>query len=1497
MCKKQAKFILAAIWLLIQSSSVVAQLAASKPILLNSGIIRTNNNTEAWAVDQAKFPVQVLAQFQQLPGEQEQNLLRQHGMLLQQYIPEQAYIAVMSRKIDATILRNAGVIFISGVAAEWKTGTALRNLLPTAHNDVEVNVLFSVDVPEEHVLDLLLSLDADMLANRLRYQHYCNLRIAKDKLPALLHWYGVLYADVYREDAPLNINGKGITGGMVAAAPVAAGGYGLTGSGVTIGVGDNTSGSFHVDLVDRIINFNARGYTNHGVHINGITGGAGIVDPKGEGMATGARLTNHFFSDVLQATPEFSELYNMTVTNNSYSASLGSCQYSGTYDGLSAGLDKLCTDYPTVFQVFAAANDGHFDCPPFPKGYATIAGGYQAAKNIIVVGATDKEYKNWVNSSRGPVKDGRLKPEISAVGMDVNSTTRKDEYLVASGTSMACPTVAGAAAMLTERMRQINGTTNPRSDVLKALLINGAVDVGTPGPDFAYGYGFLNLERSLMMLDSTRYLTGFVSNSAQATHNIIVPPNTARLKILLYWHDVPASPLSAKQLVNDIDLEVTEPGNMVHKPLVPDHTSDNVLNPAIEKEDRLNNTEQVVIDNPAAGNYSITVKGFNVPSLNQQYVLVYDFLPQGIHFKFPVALSQVKAEDTAYIYWDAMSTAHTYTLEYSDDDGGTWNLIDNNIPSEQLHYKWAVPVINSGRCRLRLSKNGTGDQVVSGRFIINAEPDVQLSATQCPGYIQVEWGAIPGATAYEVMRKLGPVMAVVDTVTTTNYVFSGLSLDSTYYVTVRPVIDGMSGYRDVAVKRRPIDGNCSGNISDADLMLQEVRTPLTGRLLTGTELSANQPLRVNVRNLDDVPCSSYSVSYSINGAAWVTQSFTDVLPANNVKQVSLPGLNLSATGDYDIRIAVTNLSAADPVSTNDSLVHHVSQLPNPPVTLDFTEGFETVATLNSTSDTFGFGDNRRWDFEKSTDTGRIRSFVLYSTLISGQRSISMDAYKPCPGNFNALTGTFNLSAYNANTDEVRLEFDYIIHGVPKSSPGNELLVRGKDTQPFAVGYKYKLDVQDVRKVVNSGSISLSDIMLNTGDDFSASTQLQFTQNDTSLIAARDEGNGVTIDNIRLYTVQNDVQLLSIESPEPFNCGITGPLPLKVKVRNGVNQVQNNVQINYTLDDGAVVTETIASISGKETIDYTFNTQLDLSKPGNHIVDVWLTANGDSYNKNDSVLNYSIRNQPLVATFPYTEDFEANDGYWYTDGIKSSWAYGTPAAPKITAAASGQKAWVTNLTGNYNDDELSYLYSPCLDLSSLANPQFSFKLALDIENCGEILCDAAFVDYTSDGENWERLGDYGDGTNWYNDSNYRIWTIEDKTAWFDVNIPLPDTVTIRQLRFGLLTDPGSNKEGIGVDDISIYGDSKIPVTNALISISPNPADDNLVYIEWTATAGTEMELVMVDIAGREVYRTLAIAQEGYNKTIVSPPLLATGMYFMHMTIGHKAYVRKVVFRRR
>ena len=55
---------------------------------------------------------------------------------------------------------------------------------------------------------------------------------------------------------------------------------------------------------------------------------------------------------------------------------------------------------------------------------------------------------------------------------------------------------------------------------------------------------------------------------------------------------------------------------------------------------------------------------------------------------------------------------------------------------------------------------------------------------------------------------------------------------------------------------------------------------------------------------------------------------------------------------------------------------------------------------------------------------------------------------------------------------------------------------------------------------------------------------------------------------------------------------------------------------------------------------------------------------------------------------------------------NSWEYGTPAATKINGAASGSKAWKTSLTGNYKDQQLSYLYSPCFDISGLTNPTLS-----------------------------------------------------------------------------------------------------------------------------------------------------------------------------------------------
>lgn len=1440
-----------------------------------------------------KLPAQVLLEFSQSPSTLIKEQLQVSGVTLHDYLPGDMYTATFNRLPSVNELQTAGVKRMTTMQPGWKMSTGLKPLLLQQLVDVEVSVFF-YDFEESAIKEKLNSLGATMIADRLAVMNYCNINIPANNVMQLAQWHQVSYIDIHRADEPLNTYAKAATRGHVAALPVPLGGYGLKGEGITIGVGDNTSGVFHVDLADRIINYNPQGYTNHGVHINGIVGGAGIVDPKGEGIAPEATLTNHYFSDVLVATPEIFAQHNAVVTNNSYSASSGSCSYSGTYDGISVALDNLCNNYKNVFQVFAAANDGEFDCQPFPKGFATIAGGYQPAKNNIVVASTDKEYVNAFNSSRGPVKDGRLKPEITAVGVDVISDTKNDEYLVASGTSMACPQVAGVAALLAERMKQLNGTTQPRSDVLKTLLINGAMDIGIPGPDFRFGFGFLDAERSLIMLDSNRYITAAVADKGQNSHAIIVPPNTAQLKVTLCWHDVAASPLATTVLVNDLDLEVTEPNSTLHLPLVLDHTPANILNPAVEKADRLNNTEQVVIQNPAAGNYSITVKGFKLPSGTRDYVLAYDFLPTGIQLKYPLANSQVRSADSVYIYWNAAQGTGNFTLEYSIDNGNVWSVIDNAIPGDKRHYKWMVPpAINSGMCRIRLTRGS--DQSLSEQFVINEQPVVTMSTSQCPGYIKIDWEDVPNATEYYVMKKDGPALATVDTVTATEYVFSGLDLNTTYYVTVQPVIDGLPGYRAIAKKRKPTDGNCPGNISDGDIMIEKVVAPVSGRIFTETELSASESLRLQVRNLDDVTHSSYKISYSINGAAWVSQTFTDVLPANAVKTVTVPGLDLSPLGDYEIRVAVENLAFVDNVPANDSTVIYVAQLPNAPVTLDYKEDFESLTTFNSVRDTFGFSTARRWDFASSTDTGRVRSLVLPSVTLNGQRSLSMDASRNCKGNTNTLTGTFNLVAYDARTDEVRVEFDYILHDVPPVE-NNLLSARGATSKQFRSLYTYNAEVKNIGRIQNSGSLSLSDLLDGATDNFSSSTQLLFAQNDGTLIGGRNVGAGLTIDDIRIYTVKNDVQLLAIVTPLPLECGVTGAVPLVVTVRNGVAQAQNNIKINYRLNGGAVITETIVSLAGKQQLNYTFSRLLDITASGSHNIDVWIVADGDTYNKNDSILNYATRNQPLVTTFPYFEDFEKNDGYWYADGINSSWEYGTPSAPKINRAASGQKAWVTNLDGNYNAEELSYLYTPCFDLSGIDKPVLSFKLALDIENCGAILCDAAYMDYSLDGKTWERLGKGNEGINWYNDTSYLSWTLEDKTAWQHTELPLPSFAGNVQFRFGLHTDPGSEYEGIGIDDFRIFNNIIFKPGNNIISVSPNPATDGVVNIEWGAVAGTEMKVMITDITGRDVYSTSVIAQEGYNKTTLNVPVTYTGMYMMRITVAEKEYISKIVFRR-
>ena len=114
-------------------------------------------------------------------------------------------------------------------------------------------------------------------------------------------------------------------------------------------------------------------------------------------------------------------------------------------------------------------------------------------KNVVTVGATD-DFGNIASfSSRGPVKDGRLKPEITAMGANVWSAWPTNIYSPNNGTSMSGPAVTGGLALLYQRYRQLHAGANPKNGLMKAIICNGAADKGVAGPDFKHGFGWMNL--------------------------------------------------------------------------------------------------------------------------------------------------------------------------------------------------------------------------------------------------------------------------------------------------------------------------------------------------------------------------------------------------------------------------------------------------------------------------------------------------------------------------------------------------------------------------------------------------------------------------------------------------------------------------------------------------------------------------------------------------------------------------------------------------------------------------------------------------------------------------------------------------------------------------------------------------------------------------------------------------------------------------------------------
>ncbi|MFD4636343.1 S8 family serine peptidase [Lentzea sp. NPDC058436] len=276
---------------------------------------------------------------------------------------------------------------------------------------------------------------------------------------------------------------------------------GLTGTGVKVAVLDSGVDENHPDLVGRIAataNFSSQPSVDdtvgHGTHVASVIAGSGAnLGGKYTGVAPDASLlvgkvceSSYCQDSAILAGMRWAVDQGADVVN----MSLGTPFDSPGTDPIEQAVNDLSASSGTLF-VVAAGNSG--------PGETTL-GSPGTADAALTVGAVDATDAIAYFSGRGPrVDDGAIKPDVTAPGVDVaaakaaNGTigTPADDpgYVRMSGTSMATPHVAGAAALLAQRHPGWTGAQ------LKSALVGSAEP--TAGLSvFAQGSGRVDLTRA-----------------------------------------------------------------------------------------------------------------------------------------------------------------------------------------------------------------------------------------------------------------------------------------------------------------------------------------------------------------------------------------------------------------------------------------------------------------------------------------------------------------------------------------------------------------------------------------------------------------------------------------------------------------------------------------------------------------------------------------------------------------------------------------------------------------------------------------------------------------------------------------------------------------------------------------------------------------------------------------------------------------------------------------
>ena len=448
------------------------------------------------------------------------------------------------------------------------------------------------------------------------------------------------------------------------------------------------------------------------------------------------------------------------------------------------------------------------------------------------------------------------------------------------------------------------------------------------------------------------------------------------------------------------------------------------------------------------------------------------------------------------------------------------------------------------------------------------------------------------------------------------------------------------------------------------------------------------------------------------------------------------------------------------------------------------------ATLPSGWTNTALNGTQNWNFGLDGATVHINNQNLDGTSFA---YFDDDAYGSSSNNNHVelITPTFN----NHNNTLTFLEFDYNFRSY--STIPDTFFVEVFDGSQWQVVFSKTTD--DCGSYTsNNCRNNFPHAKINISTYKNANCKVRFRYYDGH--NSNDWGWYVGIDNVQIYSpFNNDLSVKRIISLES-NCGLSNTEMVEVVIQNKGADTTTSFPLAFAVNGIEIANETVnASLAYKDTLIYQFNTTANLSIVGQYQVSAYPKLTSDSNIYNDTAI-VSIQNNPFY-TLPYSNDFETSIQDWTVSGTNASWQKGVPNSIIIDTAFSGIQAWVTNLNGNYNNNEFSYLTSPCFDFSTLIyDPLISFYLNYETE----LYYDFSWMEYSIDnGLSWFKVMANSLANNWYNNKLLDVWE-GNSNGWIKVENILTGFAgePSFKLRMVLKSDNNILRQGVGFDNFKI-----------------------------------------------------------------------------------------------